>query len=103
MRVSSEGQSIFVRLAASEFPHVTSEHSNKAHALPILLSSAASFFVASAFLSVAFILWKRQRMRKKTVEEDVPMSLKKFTYKELRIATENFKHKFHPRRKTIPC
>ncbi|XP_057822528.2 G-type lectin S-receptor-like serine/threonine-protein kinase At2g19130 [Cryptomeria japonica] len=92
MRVSSEGQSIFVRLAASEFPHVTSEHSNKAHALPILLSSAASFFVASAFLSAAFILWKRQRMRKKTVEEEVPMSLKKFTYKELRIATENFKH-----------
>ncbi|GLJ51057.1 hypothetical protein SUGI_1086940 [Cryptomeria japonica] len=44
-------------------------------------------------LLAGFILWKRQRLRKKRVEEDVPIMLKTFTYKELRIATENFKHK----------
>ncbi|GLJ51282.1 hypothetical protein SUGI_1090730 [Cryptomeria japonica] len=44
-------------------------------------------------LLTTFILWKRRRLVKKNVEEEVPMSLKKFSYKELRIATENFKHK----------
>ncbi|GLJ51260.1 hypothetical protein SUGI_1090370 [Cryptomeria japonica] len=93
MRVSSEGQSVFVRLAASELPQVTSKQNNKSPTLTILLSAAASLFAISALLSAAFILWKRRKLRKKNVEEQVPMSLKKFTYKELRIATENFKHK----------
>ncbi|XP_059068792.1 G-type lectin S-receptor-like serine/threonine-protein kinase At2g19130 [Cryptomeria japonica] len=41
----------------------------------------------------SIFLWKRRGLLKKKVEEEVPMSLKKFTYKELRTATDNFKHK----------
>ncbi|XP_057827972.2 G-type lectin S-receptor-like serine/threonine-protein kinase At2g19130 [Cryptomeria japonica] len=93
MSVSSEGQSVFVRLAASEFPHLMSEQSNKTPALTILLSATASFLVLSALLSAVFILWKRRRLSKKNLEEEVPLSLRKFSYKELRIATENFRHK----------
>ncbi|GLJ51273.1 hypothetical protein SUGI_1090560 [Cryptomeria japonica] len=93
MRVSSGGQSVFIRLASSELRHSTSERRNKSFRLTILLSAAASFFVVSALLLTTFILWKRRRLVKKNVEEEVPMSLKKFSYKELRIATENFKHK----------
>ncbi|GLJ51290.1 hypothetical protein SUGI_1090850 [Cryptomeria japonica] len=93
MRVSSGGQSVFIRLASSELRHSTSERRNKSSRLTILLSAAAFFFVVSALLLTTFILWKRRRLVKKNVEEEVPMSLKKFSYKELRIATENFKHK----------
>ncbi|XP_057822534.2 G-type lectin S-receptor-like serine/threonine-protein kinase At2g19130 [Cryptomeria japonica] len=92
-RISSEGQSVFIRLAASEFRHSTSERRIKASALAILLTAAASFIAVSALLLAAFFLWKRRRLLKKNVEEEVPMSLKKFTYKELRTATDNFKHK----------
>ncbi|GLJ51284.1 hypothetical protein SUGI_1090750 [Cryptomeria japonica] len=93
MRVSLEGQSVFIRLAASEFRYPTSERRNKTSGLTILLSSTASFFAISALLLTAFILWKRRRLVKKNVEEEVPISLKKFSYRELRIATQNFKHK----------
>ncbi|GLJ51302.1 hypothetical protein SUGI_1091000 [Cryptomeria japonica] len=93
MRVSSsEGQSVFVRLAASELPHFISEQSDKTPALTILLSAGASILVFSALLSTAYILWKRRGLSKKNVEEEVPLSLRMFSYKELRIATENFKH-----------
>ncbi|XP_059068834.1 G-type lectin S-receptor-like serine/threonine-protein kinase At2g19130 [Cryptomeria japonica] len=92
MRVSSEKYSIFIRLAASELPHSTSERSSKAPVLLFLLPSAIISAALLALLLAAFILWKRRRLQKKSVEEDVPISLKTFTYKELRIATENFKH-----------
>ncbi|GLJ51286.1 hypothetical protein SUGI_1090770 [Cryptomeria japonica] len=94
MRVSSsEGQSVFVRLAASELRHFISEQSDKTPALTILLSAGASILVFSALLSTAYILWKRRGLSKENVEEEVPLSLRMFSYKELRIATENFKHK----------
>ncbi|GLJ51275.1 hypothetical protein SUGI_1090580 [Cryptomeria japonica] len=93
MRVSPEGQSVFIRLAASELRHPTSERRNKTSGLTILLSATASFFAVSALLLTAFILWKRRTLVKKNVEEEVPISLKKFSYRELRIATQNFKHK----------
>ncbi|XP_059068808.1 G-type lectin S-receptor-like serine/threonine-protein kinase At2g19130 [Cryptomeria japonica] len=93
MSVLSRGQSVFVRLAASEFPPLISEQNNKTPALTILLSAGASFFVVSALLSASFILWKRRGLSKKNLEEEVPLSLRMFSYKELRIATDNFKHK----------
>ncbi|XP_057827950.2 G-type lectin S-receptor-like serine/threonine-protein kinase At2g19130 [Cryptomeria japonica] len=95
MCVSSDNRSIFVRLASSELPRSTSERSSKAPLLLILLPSVAAFFVVLAVLLAAFILWKRRRLQNKSVEEDedVPIMLKMFTYKELRIATRNFKHK----------
>ncbi|XP_059068821.1 receptor-like serine/threonine-protein kinase SD1-8 [Cryptomeria japonica] len=85
MRVSSDNQSIFIRLAASELPHSTLERSSKAPLLLILLPSVTAFFVVLAALLAAFILWKRRRLQKKSVEEDedVPIMLKMFTYKEL--------------------
>ncbi|GLJ51288.1 hypothetical protein SUGI_1090820 [Cryptomeria japonica] len=102
MSVLSQGQSVFVRLAASEFPPLISEQSNKTPALTILLSAAASFFVVSALLSASFILWKRRGLSKKNLEEEVPLSLRMFSYKELRIATDNFKHKLDESRLYFP-
>ncbi|XP_057869085.2 G-type lectin S-receptor-like serine/threonine-protein kinase At2g19130 [Cryptomeria japonica] len=93
MRFSSEGQSVFIRLAASELRQSTSERRIKAPALGILVSAAAVFSVVSALLLAAFVLWKYRRLWKTDMEEKVPLSLKRFSYKELRIATDNFKHK----------
>ncbi|GLJ51261.1 hypothetical protein SUGI_1090380 [Cryptomeria japonica] len=94
MRVSSEGQSIFVRMAASELQlNLKSDKSSKTPKLTILLSAAASLLAVAGLMSAILILWKRQGMLKKDVEEEVPISLEKFSYKELRIATDNFKHK----------
>ncbi|GLJ51059.1 hypothetical protein SUGI_1086970 [Cryptomeria japonica] len=93
MYVSSVSQSIFIRLAASELLRLTSKRSGKAPLLFILLPSAMAVLAVSALLLAGFILWKHRRLRNKRVEEDVPIMLKTFTYKELRIATENFKHK----------
>ncbi|GLJ51255.1 hypothetical protein SUGI_1090230 [Cryptomeria japonica] len=70
-RISSEGQSVFIRLAASEFRHSTSERRIKASALAILLTAAASFIAVSALLLAAFFLWKRRRLLKKNVEEEI--------------------------------
>ncbi|XP_059068825.1 G-type lectin S-receptor-like serine/threonine-protein kinase At2g19130 [Cryptomeria japonica] len=93
MGVSSDSQSVFIRLAASELPLLTSERRRKAPALHILLPAAAASSSLLGIVLAAFILWKRRRLWKKSAEEDVPISLKAFTYKELGIATENFKHK----------
>ncbi|XP_057869082.2 G-type lectin S-receptor-like serine/threonine-protein kinase At2g19130 [Cryptomeria japonica] len=94
IRVSSDGQWVFIRLAASEFPHLTSERGNKAPALRVLLpAAAAAFFVVLGLLLAIFIVYNRRKLQMKSKEEDVPTSLKAFTYTELRIATQNFKHK----------
>ncbi|GLJ51249.1 hypothetical protein SUGI_1090150 [Cryptomeria japonica] len=93
MSVSSESKSVFVRMAASELPQLKSEKTSKTPKVTISLSAAASLLAVAGLMSAVLFLWKRQRMWKKDVEEEVPMSLKKFSYKELRIATENFKHK----------
>ncbi|GLJ51305.1 hypothetical protein SUGI_1091080 [Cryptomeria japonica] len=95
VRVSPEGQSVFVRLAASELPHLTSHQSNKTSRL--FLSLPTTFSIVLVLFFASFLLWKNQRLREESVEEDVPITLKMFTYKELRIATENFKHKLGSR------
>ncbi|GLJ51257.1 hypothetical protein SUGI_1090340 [Cryptomeria japonica] len=77
IRVSSDGQSVFIRLAASEFPHLTSERGNKAPALRVLLpAAAAAFFAVLGLLSAIFIVYKRRKLQMKRKEEDVPTSLK---------------------------
>ena len=93
MSVSSESQSVFLRLAASEIPQLISQKSKKAPASTVLLCATASLFALLAVLLAAFILWKRRKLIKRNLDEGVPISLRKFSYKELRIATENFKHK----------
>ncbi|GLJ51202.1 hypothetical protein SUGI_1089490 [Cryptomeria japonica] len=77
MRFSSEGQSVFIRLAASELRQSTSERRIKAPALGILVSAAAVFSVVSALLLAAFVLWKYRRLWKTDMEEKVPLSLKR--------------------------
>ncbi|GLJ33549.1 hypothetical protein SUGI_0674650 [Cryptomeria japonica] len=95
MRVSSDqNQSVFIRLADSGLGHSTSEGSRKHPHIGIILPVAGAAIAAVlALLLVGFLLWKRRRQTKKSMEEDVPTSLRIFTYKELRIATQNFKHK----------
>ncbi|GLJ51267.1 hypothetical protein SUGI_1090480 [Cryptomeria japonica] len=94
MRASSDGHSVFIRLAASELPHSTPKGRSKAPALGVVLAAtSAAFSVILVLLLAIFIVSKRRRLRKKIREQEVPTSLKAFTYKELRIATKNFKHK----------
>ncbi|GLJ51244.1 hypothetical protein SUGI_1090100 [Cryptomeria japonica] len=93
MRASSSAQSVFIGLAASELLHSTSKRSSKSPALRVVLAATgAAFSLILALLLAVFILCKRRRVRKKSMEQDVPTLLKSFTYKELRIATKNFKH-----------
>ncbi|GLJ51303.1 hypothetical protein SUGI_1091040 [Cryptomeria japonica] len=91
MHVSPEGQSVFVRLAASELPQLTSHQSSKTSRL--FLSLPPTFSAVLVLFLASFLLWKNRRLREESVQEDVPITLKMFTYKELRIATQNFKHK----------
>ncbi|GLJ51362.1 hypothetical protein SUGI_1092070 [Cryptomeria japonica] len=93
MRVSPDSQSIFIRLVASELPQSTSMRSSKAPVFLILVPSTVAFTVVLVLLLAAFFLWKRRRLPKERVEEDLQSMLRTFTYKELRIATKNFKHK----------
>ncbi|GLJ52015.1 hypothetical protein SUGI_1105720 [Cryptomeria japonica] len=76
MRVSSDNQSIFIRLAVSELPPSMSSRSDKTPVVLIVLLSVVAFLVVSSLLFGAFLMWKRRRLRKKGLEEDVPISLK---------------------------
>ncbi|GLJ10853.1 hypothetical protein SUGI_0136630 [Cryptomeria japonica] len=94
VRNSSGGQSFYLRLAASELRDSASKQRNRSsHGLiRILLPGVAAGLVL--FLAV-FIMWKRGRMVKETteIEDDVPTSLRTFTFRKLQVATKNFRHK----------
>ncbi|GLJ28330.1 hypothetical protein SUGI_0556730 [Cryptomeria japonica] len=91
VRDSPGGQSFYLRLAASELQGSTSKPRNKSFGLHILLPGGAAGLVLVLVLVLAvFIMWKRGRMVK---EDEVPTSLRAFTFRKLRVATKNFRHK----------
>ncbi|GLJ28327.1 hypothetical protein SUGI_0556690 [Cryptomeria japonica] len=84
-------QSFYLCLAASELQGSTTKPRNKSFGLHILLpGGAAGLVLVLVLVLVVFIMWKRGRMAK---EDDVPTSLRAFTFRKLRVATKNFRHK----------
>ncbi|GLJ28306.1 hypothetical protein SUGI_0556370 [Cryptomeria japonica] len=82
-------RSFYLRLAASELRGSTSKPRNKSIGLHILLPGGAAALGLVLVLAV-FIMWKRGRM---LTEDDVPTSLRTFTFRKLQVATNNFRHK----------
>ncbi|XP_057830281.1 G-type lectin S-receptor-like serine/threonine-protein kinase At2g19130 [Cryptomeria japonica] len=91
---SSDSQPFFIRLAAYDLP----PNSNKGRSSRVIVLSI-SILLGVAILSSLFIgAWlihrRRRRLLQKNVKEyDTPTSLTTFTYKELKIASNNFAHK----------
>ncbi|GLJ28321.1 hypothetical protein SUGI_0556620 [Cryptomeria japonica] len=91
VRESPGIQSFYLRLAASELQGSTTKPRNRSFGLHILLpGGAAGLVLVLVLVLVVFIMWKRGRMAK---EDDVPTSLRAFTFRKLRVATKNFRHK----------
>ncbi|XP_059063060.1 G-type lectin S-receptor-like serine/threonine-protein kinase At2g19130 [Cryptomeria japonica] len=93
---SSEDQPLFIRLAASDLSQLSS-HTGRSSGSSRVVALSISIPLGVAVLGTLFIgLWfiqcKRRRLLQK-VDDDIPTLFKTFTYKELKIATNNFAHK----------
>ncbi|GLJ37589.1 hypothetical protein SUGI_0763780 [Cryptomeria japonica] len=96
VRVASNNQPIFLRMAATELQQsISSGGSNQGRVLSISLPAGTAFVLVSAFLVIMFLRWRRGMLGKggDMEGETLPASLRTFTYKELRIATNNFRDK----------
>ncbi|XP_057874149.2 G-type lectin S-receptor-like serine/threonine-protein kinase At2g19130 [Cryptomeria japonica] len=92
---SSGGQSSFIRLAASDVPQLSPDADSSSSRVVVL---SISIPLGLAVLSTLFIVaWFIQRKRRTLLEEDnnndASTSLSTFTYKEMKIATNNFAQK----------
>uniref|UniRef100_A0A0D6QRW0 Receptor-like serine/threonine-protein kinase n=1 Tax=Araucaria cunninghamii TaxID=56994 RepID=A0A0D6QRW0_ARACU len=92
-RDSSDGQSLFIRLAAADLPQSSSNRKNRNPNLSVVLSTGAAFIVVLAFLLAVLIRRRLPTLVRKGKQDDTPTCLRTFTYKELKIATKNFSHK----------
>ncbi|KAH9327049.1 hypothetical protein KI387_007227 [Taxus chinensis] len=88
LRHSSDGQTLFVRLASSDLTQPSSNR-NKAHFVSIIVPVCTGLALAFAL----FTWLKRRLQHRKRGRDDEEMFLRAFTYRELRIATTNFKHR----------
>ncbi|GLJ33002.1 hypothetical protein SUGI_0664600 [Cryptomeria japonica] len=92
---SSEGQSFFIRLAASDLQQSSAHVGISSTVLALSISS----LLGIAALGILFVgVWlfikrRRRRLLQKQEEYDTSTSFRTFTYRELRIATNNFAHK----------
>ncbi|XP_057828329.2 G-type lectin S-receptor-like serine/threonine-protein kinase At2g19130 [Cryptomeria japonica] len=97
VRETSDGQTVFIRVAASELEDRSESkwgRSHKSIMLRVFLPvTAGALALAFALLLAWIILRKRQKKAPEEEENGVPTSLKMFTFTELRFATKNFKHK----------
>ncbi|KAH9323842.1 hypothetical protein KI387_018481, partial [Taxus chinensis] len=89
IRHSCDGRSLFIRVAASDLPQPSS-NSSRLHVLVILIPVGTGL---ATILAVLFTRLKRLRLHSKGGEDAVEMFPRAFTYKELQIATRNFKDK----------
>ncbi|KAH9291256.1 hypothetical protein KI387_043555 [Taxus chinensis] len=97
-RDSSDGQSVFIKLAASELRQLLPRRGrSRVPPLCVLLPSIAALTAVFALLIVAFIWWRLWHpsglLNKEDKQNHEPSLLRTFTYRELQTATENFKHK----------
>ncbi|GLJ32991.1 hypothetical protein SUGI_0664400 [Cryptomeria japonica] len=88
---SSGGQPLFIRLAASDASQL-SAHAGRSSSRVLVLS--ISIPLGILFIGAwLFIQRRRKRLLQNVEEYDTPTSLTTFTYKELKIASNNFAHK----------
>ncbi|GLJ37583.1 hypothetical protein SUGI_0763720 [Cryptomeria japonica] len=97
VRVASNSQPVFLRMAASELQQsISNGGSNQGRVLSISLPVSTAFILVLAFLVIIFLLRRRGMLGKggdMEGHELLSASLRTFTYKELRIATNNFRDK----------
>ncbi|XP_057833606.2 G-type lectin S-receptor-like serine/threonine-protein kinase At2g19130 [Cryptomeria japonica] len=94
---SSDGQPLFIRLAASDVSQL-SAHAGRSSSSSRVVALSISIPLSVAVLSCLFIgAWfihrRRRRLLEKFVKDGTPTSLSTFTYKEMKIATNNFAQK----------
>ncbi|XP_057852637.2 G-type lectin S-receptor-like serine/threonine-protein kinase At2g19130 [Cryptomeria japonica] len=92
---SNDGQPLFIRLAASDVSQLLA-HAEKSSTRVVALSISIPLGVA--VLGTLFIVsWLNQRRRRRLLHNvddyDTPTSIRAFTYKELKTASNNFAHK----------
>ncbi|GLJ33010.1 hypothetical protein SUGI_0664720 [Cryptomeria japonica] len=92
---SSDGQPLFIPLAASVVSHLSAQAGRSRSRLVALYISIplGVAILSSLFIGACFIQRRHRRLLQKVEEYDAPTSLRTFTYKELKIATNNFSHK----------
>eukprot|EP01018_Ginkgo_biloba_P011674 Gb_40120 [translate_table: standard] len=90
LRDSTDGNSLFIRLAPSDLPKLSPNRKASVFGLLVRVSGALASLVA---IVLVFIFWWRRRKWPEKSAEAMPGSLRTFTYKELQIATKNFSHR----------
>ncbi|GLJ42368.1 hypothetical protein SUGI_0877450 [Cryptomeria japonica] len=93
--ISSDGQPLFIRLAASDASQLSAS-SGKSSSRVVALSISVPLGVAVLgilFIGACFIQRRRRRLLEKVAKQDTPTLPRTFTYKELKVATKNFSHK----------
>ncbi|XP_059063550.1 G-type lectin S-receptor-like serine/threonine-protein kinase At2g19130 [Cryptomeria japonica] len=96
MQITPEGQPFFIRLAASDVAQFSANRGRRSSSRVVALSISIPLGVAvlSSLLIGAWFLQRRRRtLLEKGKYEDASKSLITFTYKEMKIATNNFTHK----------
>ncbi|XP_057833595.2 G-type lectin S-receptor-like serine/threonine-protein kinase At2g19130 [Cryptomeria japonica] len=89
---SSEGQPFFIRLAASDASQLSAHagrSSNRVVALSVSISLGLAL-LSALFILAWFIQRRRRRLVEKFVKDDTSTWLRAFSYKELKVATNNF-------------
>ncbi|XP_057824281.2 G-type lectin S-receptor-like serine/threonine-protein kinase At2g19130 [Cryptomeria japonica] len=92
---SSDGQPLFIPLAASVVSHLSAQAGrSRSRVVALCISIPLGVAILSSlFIGACFIQRRHRRLLQKVEEYDAPTSLRTFTYKELKIATNNFAHK----------
>eukprot|EP01018_Ginkgo_biloba_P011673 Gb_40119 [translate_table: standard] len=92
LRESFDGKSLFVRLAASESKSPSATNKKSVVGLSVGIISAL-IALGAAITFVFFFWWKRRRSPEVCKDDQMPASLKAFSYNELKIATKKFCHR----------
>ncbi|XP_059078252.1 G-type lectin S-receptor-like serine/threonine-protein kinase At2g19130 [Cryptomeria japonica] len=95
MQATSEGQPFFIRLAASDVLLLSTNTGRRSSSrvVALFISIPLGVAVLSSLLIGAWFLQRRRERLFQKVEYDTPTSLTMFTYKELKIASNNFSYK----------
>ncbi|GLJ37113.1 hypothetical protein SUGI_0752520 [Cryptomeria japonica] len=88
VRNSANARPLFIRMAASELSEGGKSKAKRTAILAISISLAVAAAAAAAAVGL-----RRWRSGQKGGDQDVPASLRIFSYKELQVATKNFKAK----------
>ncbi|GLJ33001.1 hypothetical protein SUGI_0664560 [Cryptomeria japonica] len=92
MQATSSGrQTFFIRLAASDVPRSSAKVGGKSRVVALSISIPLGVAVLGTLFAL-FVQQGRRRLLKKYMGEGMPSSLRRFSYKQIKIATNNFNH-----------